>query len=533
MRILIATDAWHPQVNGVVRTLTSLAKSAVALGAEIEFLTPDGFPSMAVPTYPSLRMAWPNRREIARRVEAASPDAIHIATEGPVGWAVRAYCLRHKLAFTTSYTTRFPEYIAVRSIIPEWFSYAVLRHFHSAAAMTMVATASLKQELAARGFRKLGFWTRGVDTDLFRPDDETMYPPGRTIGVTAGTLGAEWEGKSRPGHFDGMLTVVAKLLNIVQPDVAVFGQKDLQQAALVRALVRDLNMPLEILVAPIIREDDGIAMSSRNRYLNESDRQKATVLSRAIRTVKQAFDGGERSVPELESIGKEVLASEPDVKPDYLAVIDRDTFVAPAEADDRSSVIVAARVGTLAALLPAGILGPGLRSGRCGGGTRALLEPAGIVLEVAVEVADHAVGHQPELVADAAQEAAVVRHHDDRAGEILQRGDQRVPHLEIEVVGGLVEQQQVGSFGHQDGERQAGALAAREMHHGFEYPVAAEAEAAEVVAAALLVPLRTHPELVDAARERHERRVARVQPVDFELREVADDEIGRGDAVAA
>ena len=138
MRILIATDAWHPQVNGVVRTLTSLAKSAAALGAEIDFLTPDGFPSMAVPTYPSLRMAWPNRREIARRVEAASPDAIHIATEGPVGWAVRAYCLRHKLAFTTSYTTRFPEYIAVRSIIPEWFSYAVLRHFHSAAAMTMV-----------------------------------------------------------------------------------------------------------------------------------------------------------------------------------------------------------------------------------------------------------------------------------------------------------------------------------------------------------------------------------------------------------
>ena len=137
MRILIATDAWRPQVNGVVRTLTSLAGSAQALGAEIEFLTPDGFPSLEVPTYPGLRMAWPNRREIARRVEAASPDAIHIATEGPIGWAVRAYCLRRKLAFTTSYTTRFPEYIAARSIIPISFSYAVLRHFHSAAAVTM------------------------------------------------------------------------------------------------------------------------------------------------------------------------------------------------------------------------------------------------------------------------------------------------------------------------------------------------------------------------------------------------------------
>src|SRR5450631_2562112 len=152
MRILIATDAWHPQVNGVVRTLTSLARSAAALGVDIEFLTPEGFRSLAVPTYPGLRIALPNRREIARRIEAVTPDAIHIATEGPIGWAARAYCLRHKLAFTTSYTTRFPEYIAVRSIIPEWFSYAVLRHFHAAAATTMVATGSLRQELAARGF---------------------------------------------------------------------------------------------------------------------------------------------------------------------------------------------------------------------------------------------------------------------------------------------------------------------------------------------------------------------------------------------
>jgi pantoate--beta-alanine ligase len=185
----------------------------------------------------------------------------------------------------------------------------------------------------------------GVDI-LFRPDDETMYPPGRTIGVTAGKLGADWEGKSRPGHFDGMLTVVAKLFNIVLPDVAVFGQKDLQQAALVRAMVRDLNMPLDIVVAPIVREDDGIAMSSRNRYLNDADRKKATVLSRALKAVKQAFDSGEKSVAKLESIGDEVLETEADVKPDYLAVIDRDTFVSPASADDRSSVIVAARVGT-------------------------------------------------------------------------------------------------------------------------------------------------------------------------------------------
>jgi glycosyltransferase involved in cell wall biosynthesis len=191
MRILIATDAWHPQVNGVVRTLTALAKSASGLGAEIEFLTPDGFPSLPVPTYPGLRMAWPNQRKIASRIEAAPPDAIHIATEGPIGWAVRAYCRRRRLALTTSYTTRFPEYIAARSIVPTSISYAVLRYFHSAAAMTMVATASLKRELGARGFERLGTWTRGVDTDLFRPDKAVEFDLPRPIFMTVGRVAVE------------------------------------------------------------------------------------------------------------------------------------------------------------------------------------------------------------------------------------------------------------------------------------------------------------------------------------------------------
>ena len=191
MRILIATDAWHPQVNGVVRTLTSLARSASALGAEIDFLTPDGFPSLAVPTYPGLRVALPNPWRIAARIEAASPDAIHIATEGPIGWAARAYCRRRNLAFTTSYTTRFPEYIAVRSIIPADLSYAVLRHFHAAAAMTMIATASLRQELSARGFGRLGTWTRGVDTRLFTPDHPAELDLPRPIFMTMGRVAVE------------------------------------------------------------------------------------------------------------------------------------------------------------------------------------------------------------------------------------------------------------------------------------------------------------------------------------------------------
>ncbi|MGC1560615.1 MAG: glycosyltransferase family 1 protein [Bradyrhizobium sp.] len=191
MRILIATDAWHPQVNGVVRTLTSLKRSASALGVEVDFLTPDGFPSLPVPTYPGLRVALPNRREIARRIEAAAPDAIHIATEGPIGWATWSYCRRRRLAFTTSYTTRFPEYIAVRSIVPASVSYAVLRRFHSAAAMTMVATNSLYDELAARGFRKLGFWGRGVDTELFNPFHPLELDLPRPIFMTMGRVAVE------------------------------------------------------------------------------------------------------------------------------------------------------------------------------------------------------------------------------------------------------------------------------------------------------------------------------------------------------
>jgi glycosyltransferase involved in cell wall biosynthesis len=191
MRILIATDAWHPQVNGVVRTLTSLARSASALGAEIHFLTPEGFPSLAVPTYPGLRVAMPNRRVVASRIDALAPDAIHIATEGPMGWAVRAYCRRRKLAFTTSYTTRFPEYIAVRTMIPAAVGYAVLRHFHAAAAMTMVATASLRQELSARGFKKLGTWTRGVDTELFNPEVRAELDLPRPIFMTVGRVAVE------------------------------------------------------------------------------------------------------------------------------------------------------------------------------------------------------------------------------------------------------------------------------------------------------------------------------------------------------
>jgi glycosyltransferase involved in cell wall biosynthesis len=191
MRVMIATDAWHPQVNGVVRTLTSLAAAAKSLGVSIDFLTPEGFPTVALPTYENLRLALPHAAEIARRVEAANPDAIHIATEGPIGFMTRAYCRRRGRPFTTSYTTCFPEYIAARAPIPESWSYAVLRRFHAAATVTMVSTPSLTAELRKRGFQNLRMWTRGVDTDLFAPERVIPLDLPRPIFLTAGRVAVE------------------------------------------------------------------------------------------------------------------------------------------------------------------------------------------------------------------------------------------------------------------------------------------------------------------------------------------------------
>jgi glycosyltransferase involved in cell wall biosynthesis len=191
MRVLVATDAWHPQVNGVVRTLTSLSHSARRLGVNIEFLTPAGFPCIPIPTYPGLRLALPRPREIARRIEAAKPDAIHIATEGPIGHVVSSYCRRHGRPFTTSYTTRFPEYISARVPIPQAWVYAALRRFHAAATVTMVSTPSLMLELRQRGFSNLGMWTRGVDTDLFRPDRAIELGFERPIFITVGRVAVE------------------------------------------------------------------------------------------------------------------------------------------------------------------------------------------------------------------------------------------------------------------------------------------------------------------------------------------------------
>jgi pantoate--beta-alanine ligase len=185
----------------------------------------------------------------------------------------------------------------------------------------------------------------GVDI-LFTPGAEDMYPDGRIITVTAGEHGKNWEGAVRPGHFDGVLTVVAKLLNIVQPDVSVFGRKDLQQAALVQSMVRDLDFPVTIVVAPTVREADGLALSSRNRYLSDTERHSALSLNQSLRAVLASFDSGERDARELEAAGHEVIDAVPDVRLDYLAVVNPQTMEKEARAQRGSAAIVAARVGS-------------------------------------------------------------------------------------------------------------------------------------------------------------------------------------------
>src|SRR5437868_7245187 len=169
MRILIATDAWHPQVNGVVRTLSMMADAAKNLGVEVSFLTPQSFRTFALPSYPDLRLALPTPAKIARLIEDARPNAIHIATEGPIGFWVRRYCRKHGLPFTTSFHTRFPEYVSARSSIPESWVWRALRWFHGPSQAVMAATAALSAELRMRGFRNVVLWSRGVDASLFHP----------------------------------------------------------------------------------------------------------------------------------------------------------------------------------------------------------------------------------------------------------------------------------------------------------------------------------------------------------------------------
>lgn len=190
-RILIVTDAWAPQVNGVVRTLTTVAAELRRMGHVVEVIGPDQFRTIPCPTYPEIPLSLLPRRRLVRMIETFNPDALHIATEGPLGLAARSWARRTGCAFTTSFHTRFAEYIQARTGIPVRPIYAWMRRFHDAGRGTMVATRSLREELTARGFRNIRAWTRGVDLDLFKPEPREEWGLQRPVFLYVGRVAVE------------------------------------------------------------------------------------------------------------------------------------------------------------------------------------------------------------------------------------------------------------------------------------------------------------------------------------------------------
>ncbi len=191
MRIVVATDAAPPQVNGVVRTLGKTAETLETFGHAVKLITPAGFRSVPCPTYPSIRLAVCAGRGVRTAIESFRPDCLHIATEGPIGHAARRWCLANRFAFTTSFHTRFPEYIRARTPVPVDWTYAYLRRFHAPAARTLVPTPGQRDMLAQRGFANLALWGRGVDTGLFRPGAKDVIDAERPIVLFVGRVSVE------------------------------------------------------------------------------------------------------------------------------------------------------------------------------------------------------------------------------------------------------------------------------------------------------------------------------------------------------
>ena len=190
-RLLIASDAWRPQVNGVVRTYENVVGLLPEFGWTADVLSPNEFKTLPMPTYPEIQLALCTPAQIARRIEAVAPDFIHIATEGPIGLMVRRYCRKVGCSFTTSYHTKFPEYLAARVPFRRSWSYALMRGFHNAGAGVMVATPSLAAELSDKGFRRILPWTRGVDIDLYRPRPDRLFGEDGPIFLFVGRVAVE------------------------------------------------------------------------------------------------------------------------------------------------------------------------------------------------------------------------------------------------------------------------------------------------------------------------------------------------------
>ncbi|MDW6022840.1 glycosyltransferase family 1 protein [Mesorhizobium sp. BAC0120] len=330
-RILLVTDAWHPQVNGVVRTLERLSEKLPTMGVEAVFLTPAGFRSLAMPTYPEIRLALTTPGEVRRQIKAAAADHVHIVTEGPLGLMARWACLKEGHHFTTSYHTRFPEYLRARLPLPESWTYAWMRRFHNAAAATLVATPSLATELAGKGFTKLRPWTRGVDTELFNPDRSGdlglprpifLYVgrvaveknigaflgldlPGSKVVVGDGPAMAQLKARHTDAHFLGERTGLELARIYASSDVFVFPSRtDTFGIVLLEALASGLPIaaypvtgPIDIVgdgTAGVLSEDLGAAAQAALTVDRQHAREKA--LGYSWKACAEMFVGHVRDV---------------------------------------------------------------------------------------------------------------------------------------------------------------------------------------------------------------------------------------------
>ena len=237
MRIAIVSDAWRPQINGVVRTIETIVRLLVAEGHEVEVFGPDRFRTLPCPTYPEIRLSLFPSARLHHMLKLFAPDAIHLVTEGPLGWAARAFCRKRRLPFTSAYHTRFPEYVHARIRMPLDWSYALVRRFHAPSAAVLVVAESIRDELGARGFKNLVPWSRGVDIAAFRPQPRHEMKDGRPIWLYAGRLAIE---KNIKAFLDldlpGTKWVVGggpqfKELRRRYPDARFFGSVDTQELA--------------------------------------------------------------------------------------------------------------------------------------------------------------------------------------------------------------------------------------------------------------------------------------------------------------
>ena len=239
MRIIIISDAWRPQVNGVVRTIERTVETLETAGHDCLVIGPDRFKTIPAPTYPEIRLSLFPYGQLKRLVNdlPREPTKIHIATEGPLGWAARRYCKRHNIPFSTAYHTKFPEYIAARAPIPTAWTYALMRRFHSASTSVMVATDTLRRLLEKHGFQNLNTWTRGVDTELFQPRDPIPLDLPKPIAVYVGRVAVEKNIEAfLDAPFDGSKLVVGDgpalaVLKVRYPQVTFAGAKTGEELA--------------------------------------------------------------------------------------------------------------------------------------------------------------------------------------------------------------------------------------------------------------------------------------------------------------